>query len=311
MNRQNILRGPGRITYDAAVIHSNTPIEADLIVESFEVSSEAFGPVDRRVANKRLEIRCTPTMWNDLAKLFPYMTMLPGTSIFGSTDKSVLVTPAAGAALTALSGAITQLPSIRLSPRQSILGPMAWTGLLKNNGLTANVADYYTLGSPATTALTGLDMTKIPNVAYMGNYDYVEDIETVDGFQIDWELELEPITTDNGGTLDMAFVSLAAVCRFTPLGMTEAAYFGLVNGTGGGFDAGIGKSMEGQDLVITGAGVGSPIITLHRMVVDQVATRYGARVGRLGEVVMRSNRLHAFTTATALAPVATFATVAG
>ena len=153
LDRTLILKSPGFITWDGAAILSQGDITVSLITEFFEVGSSSHSVVSRRVMDQRVEIDFTPLMWNDLAKLIPYASANIGDTIYGATDKPMVITPRNGAPLTIANAAVTGLPSIKLSATQSILGAMKFTGLVANNSDPAVPANFFSFGTVGTLSL--------------------------------------------------------------------------------------------------------------------------------------------------------------
>lgn len=231
IDRQTIIKGPAFVSYDSASLHAEGTINATLVTEYFEVVSSGFGRNKRRVKDRRVEVTFIPKMWNDLAKILPYAALQIGDVIFGATDKPLVITPRNGAPVTVVNAAITQLPGLTLSAEKPILKQLTFTGLVANNTSPANLDNFFVLGSAATNvALTGYDLTKIPNGRYTGAWNSVTPIYTDAGFDIDFNLELEPDKPDGEATVNYRVKGLDATLKFTPTGMTETAYRTLLGG---------------------------------------------------------------------------------
>ena len=280
IDRTTIIKGPAKITFDSATIFSEADIEVAFITDWFEVPTSAFGSLDRRVGSRRIEVSFIPKMWDNLAKLFPYATSQIGTAIFGATDKPLVITPANGAPLTLANAAVTQLPGVTLSHGRPILRGMRFTCLCANNSNAATAANWFSWGSVATgVALTGFDLTKVPNT----RYELVRNSVTYraeEGYSIDFSLGLAPDIVDGEGVVNYRITELGATLRFLPTGKTEAEYATLL-----GWD-GIGPGAAGakHDAVITGAGSGAPIVTIIKTQVLQGGAAYGPERNRTGEV---------------------------
>ncbi len=285
IDRVLILKSPGFITWNSATLLSQGDITVELITEYFEVGSSTFGTVSRRVRDRRVEISLTPLMWNDLAKLFPYATKAIGDTIYGATDVPLVITPRNGAPLTVANVAITQMPSIKLSATQSIMGAMKFTGLCANAADPATVASFYSFGTVGTNvAQTGLDLTKIPNALYSLALNAVN-YRSADGFAVEFDLGLDADKPDGDPTINMRLTQLDARLRFTPVGLTEAQYASLL---ALGMAFGIGAAPTGYAAAVTSGG--GPAVTLGNTIVTTGRVGYGPTTDRTGEIVLQSVR---------------------
>ena len=285
IDRTLILKSPGAVTYNGATILSQGDITVELITEYFEVGSSPFGAVSRRVQDRRVEISLTPLMWNDLAKLFPYATKNIGDTIYGGTDLPLVITPRNGAPLTVANVAVTALPSIKLSATQSIMGSMKFTGLCANAADPATVANFFSFGVAASAvALTGLDLSKIPNALYTLALNAVN-YRSSDGFSIDFDLGLDADKPDGDPTVNMRVTKLDARMRFTPVGLTEAQYATLLSL---GMAFGIGAAPTGYAAAITSSA--GPSVSLGNTILTTGRVGYGATLDRTGEIELQSVR---------------------
>jgi hypothetical protein len=279
IDRTTLLRGPGAITFDGATLHSEGDIEVTIQHETFEVATSGFGVIDRRKANTMVEVTVTPKEWDDLTKLFPYATLQIGQSIYGATDKPLVIAPREGASsgLTIANAAITSLPSITLSAEKAILGSMTFTGLLANSGDPSDMDDY--VATSAVGALTGFDLGKIPNALYSAAWgSAITGIYSEAGFVIDFDLSTEDVRVDGYGIIDKRLTGLGATVKCIPVAQTLSE---LLGGLG---DVGVGAAPAKNNLVITGTGAGAPIVTIANTLVRQSAPRYGASIARQGEI---------------------------
>lgn len=295
IQRQNILRSPGKLVFDGATMFSEDDIVVNIVKEFFDVQTSAFGRIDRRVETKRVEINITPKAWSDLGVLFPYSTLQIGESIYGSTDRPAVITPRDGAPITVANAAITSLAGIRLSATQSILTQMTLTGIVANNGDPSDTDDYISSGTPGSTALTGLDLADIPNTRYTGVWGSFTDIMGEEGFELQFNLGLDPVVVDGLGVVDMRLTELEAQANVTPVGLTEANLLSMI-----GMDTPIGGSPAKNNLVISGEGVGAPGVTINNALVQQAPYQYGAGVNRVGQIQFQSVRSQTAGALTAL-----------
>jgi hypothetical protein len=283
MDRVTILKSPGTISFDGAVIHSENDIEVTLSKDLFEVTTSGFSVVDRRVRDKTITITCTPSMWLNMDKLFPYAALPVGASIYGSTDRPLVITPRTGAPLTIANAAVTTLPNLNLSAQSSAIGQMTFTGIVANEANPSAIASYLAWGSHAANAdLTGFDLTKVRNAPYTLTRNSIAYLSET-GYQVNPTLNLEPVYVDGLGTVDMRLNSLTMAVQFTPVGKTEASIT-----TDLGFAEAMGEGVAKHDSVITGGGL---TVTVRQTLLQQVAYRYGQanRLGQLEALTVRSH----------------------
>lgn len=285
LDRTTILKSPGKLVHDSATYFSEGDIVAEIMEEFAPVETDVFGPAAQLVDDRMIRVQLTPKEWSNLAKMLPYATKNIGDTIFGGTDKALVITPRNGAPLTVANAMPTRLPSIFLGGVRPILGPMEFTGLVANNSDPATVANYLGFGTPASAvALTGFDSANIPNGLYSAVWNGTT-IRSETGFQIDFELNLQPDKPDGEPTLNYRIVSLEATVRFTPVGMTEANYLTLLT-----LAKGIGGRKTLSDIVITGGAVGMPVVTIDNCFISSARAGYGRTAARTGEVVLRTVR---------------------
>jgi hypothetical protein len=303
IDRTLILKGPCKLTHNAATFFSQGDVQVDFITDTFAVETSAFGPLDTRVQARRIEVTLSPSMWNDLTKLFPYASALIGSTIFGATDLPLVITPSHGAPLTLPNAAVSQLPSITLSHGKPLLGALKFTALCANNADPATQANWFAFGTPASgVALTGFDLTKVYNSRYSLAFNAVT-YASEEGFNLDFALGLAPDVVDGEGIVNYRVTSLDASLKFVPTGNTEAAFATLLQWT-----KAPGAAPTAYGAVISGETTGAPIVTLASMQVKgNASARYGASVGRFGEIELVSKRT---LTAGALNPLWAFTAAA-
>jgi hypothetical protein len=284
MDRTTINIGPGALTYDSASIHVEDEIRMNISPKLFDVATAGHGVVDHRREDLQIEVSFTPKMWTDLTKLFPYAQTEIGASIYGATDKPLVIKPRTGSGWTLANAAITKMPNIMLSGGKAILGEMTMTGLLANNGDPADIADY--LATSSGGALTGFDLTKIPNGHYTAAWGAVlSAFHAEEGFDISFDLSLEDVKVDGLGVVDKIMNGLAATCKVTPVGPDVQDILDVH-----GLTTAIGQSGPKNDLVITGQRSGLPIVTLDNCIAQMSSGRTGRTVKRIGEMEFKTVR---------------------
>lgn len=295
-SRANILQGPAFIGYNSGEFFAEGDISVDIITEYFDVNASTHGTIGKRVRDRRVEASFTPRQWASLTTLFPYATTQIGDRLFPASDRALVVTPRNGAPLTIDNAAVTKLPSIILSAKKSMLGPMTFTGLVADGGDPATDGDLFSFGTPDTGATMGaFDGSNIINAQYTLARNSVN-YASRDGFQIDFDLQTQPVLGDSDTLTDFIVSGLGASLTFSPYGKTEAQLATLLAGGG----AAVGAQPTGYDCVISGANSGNPEITLDNMIIEKGGTRYGGGAGRHAPVTLRTVRTISSAALTAL-----------
>lgn len=284
-DRTTLLRGSARAVLGTSNLFAEGALSVTLESEREDRSVDAFGVLQRPFKDRRIVTTLTPVQWDNLAGLFPYASTALGTSVFGATDTALVITPVNGAPLTVVNAAITQMPGIRLAAVGSqFSGDVEITGLIANNASPASAASYYSLGGAAAgVALTGLDAATLLNASYSATYNGTTYFAE-DGFEVSFDLSLEPQVVDGHGTVDMLLAGLNVSCRFKPVGATEAEILALLD-----WATGIGDEPTRYPLVIS-AGVGKPKVTLNNAQVDPSALQYVSTDSRFGEIEFTTAR---------------------
>lgn len=281
IDRTTIFRGPGHITWDGVTLVSVDDIVCTLIKDTFDVPVSGYGSIDKRRAGMRVEVQARPARWTDLAKLLPYATTQPGQSIYGASDKPLIIIPRDGAlsGITVTNAAITGLPNLRLGVSGTPMQGITWTGIVANNQDPANIDNFVT--TAAVGALPSVNLTDLKTGRYSATWGGVlPTFASAEGFEVSFELSLQPVVVDGEGVVDMTMESLTARCTTTPRGWTVAQ---LLTAIGGGAP---GAAEVKNDLVITGPAN----VTLHGCLFRQAQTRYGSTAERVGAVEFETVR---------------------
>ena len=287
IQRNNILRGPGTVIIDGVAIHDASGITCDVDVATQEIPSSISGPIDTIKTDQIGKVTLTPVgvLSNDIiAALFPWLDPQIGASVFGSTDKALVVHSLAGTKVTFVNGHLTKMPEIYLSPVKTAFGSAEFTGLLglgKAPGDTNSVykveSATYSSGAPQPDGITGAQ--------YVGTFGSLSITDTQDGWTVTPEIELEPVQTDNLGTVDYTIAGLKVTATCTPLGLTESQIMAALPIT-----LGRGSSMRGtNDLVISG-GSGALEVTLKNATLVKGPLAWGNTTLRAGQIQFTAHR---------------------
>jgi len=293
INRTNILRGPGTVIYntgdDAQTIFDATGITADVESSSQEIPSSVSGAIDTIKTDQVGTIRLTPCgqLSDDLlALLYPYGTPSIGARVFPDADVPLTVHSVAGTKVTFVNAALTTMPPLTLSPVKTAFGEAVFTALLGLGKKPSDANSFFTTAAASYTA-GGPDPTGIVGVQYAATFGSLNIYDTLDGWTVTPEIQLEPVTTDLLGTVDYTVSGVTCTATCTPLGLTESQLLGALP-----IAKDRGSSLKGAaDLVITGAG--GLTVTLKNATMLRGPLQWGNTTLRAGEVQFTAHR--AFT----------------
>ncbi|MGN0832589.1 MAG: hypothetical protein ACI4RD_02925 [Kiritimatiellia bacterium] len=282
ITRQSIVRGPGTVTYNSVRIFDRDGITAELDSATQEIGSSISGKLDTIKTDQVGKVTLTPVgnlSQELLDVLFPAWLRTPviGRSVFGAADVPLAVSSRAGRRVTFLNAALTKCPELLLSPVKTAFGPVEFTALVANgklatdaDSLYAEAAADYADGEPPRTGLSGFH--------YVGQLGDLAIPDTVDGWTVSVEPQLNPVGTDSQGTVDYTLggVNVTAKCR--PIGLSEDQVLGALPVL-----RGRGASMAGEsDLVIRSAG--GLVVTLRKATAVTGPLQWGSTQLRAGEL---------------------------
>ena len=292
INRTTILRGPGTVIYntgnDAQTIFDASGITADVESSTQEIPSSVSGTIDTIKTDQVGTVKFTPCgqLSDDLlALLYPeaYTSPAIGTAVFPSSDVQLVVHSVGGTKVKFVNAALTQMPPLLLSPVKTAFGEAVFTALLGLNKAPGDSNSFFAVEN-ATYAAGGPDPAGIVGVQYAATFGSLNITDTLDGWTVTPELEIEPVTTDLLGTIDYTIKGVKVTATCTPLGLTEQAILSALPIT-----KGRGQSLTGaNDLVI--AGTGGLTVTLKNATMTRGPLQWGNTALRAGEVAFEAHR---------------------
>lgn len=294
INRTNILRGPGTVIWnpgddDEQTIFDATGITADVESSSQDIPSSVSGAIDTIKTDQIGTVKLTPCgqLSADLLELlYPYGTPTIGARVFPDADVPITVHSVAGTKVTFVNAALTTMPPLTLSPVKTAFGEAVFTALLGLGKKPSDANSFFTTAA-AAYASGGPDPTGIVGVQYSATFGSLNILDTLDGWTVTPEIQLQPVTTDLLGTVDYTVSGVTCTATCTPLGLTEAQLLGALP-----IAKDRGASLKGAaDLVITGAG--GLTVTLKNATMLRGPLQWGNTTLRAGEVQFTAHR--AFT----------------
>jgi hypothetical protein len=281
-DRTTIVRGPCKITYDSQTFYSKGGVSLTMTNSTFDKETDAYGVVGKSKTDFQILVEFEPVGEIEaLTVLFPYASTAMGASIYGGTDKPLVIV-AADATYTIRNAAVTQMPSIRLSANNTAFGSVQFTGLLDIGGDPSVLGDYYSVGAPGSIG-AAFDPTKLITAPYSATLGAIGPFFSEAGFEIAFELGLTPITVDGIGTVDMSLQNLGATITCIPTGIAENSFDAFF----GSLDA--GEDLANSALDIATATIGGLEFAATAQVID-LQKRFSPSENRLGQITLAARR---------------------
>jgi hypothetical protein len=297
INRTTIISGPALIKYNTtSSFWSKGNVEVKIINDRFNVETSHFGKVDERFSDRRIEVTFEPSgaITSALAAvLWPYGATTVGTSVFTGTDKTLEIFGRDGRKITVHAAALTKMSTLRLGVNTTLIGPVTFTGLVKNNTDPTNAAAYYTEAAVAYPGDTGFAVSDIKTAAagaVWGASAPWSGFTSENGFEVDFNLNLAPQKVDGIGTVDMTFQSLDVTLKAIPVGPAATDILAKIAPT-----SGLGASIAGADNLTVSAG--TVAVLLNKPAIVESGLIFGAAVKRIGSTTWTATRT--ITTGTA------------
>ena len=292
VTRANLGRGPAHVTIGGARLYTRDDLVARHAPVWEPVRASMYGEVDK--FKRDLVIRIPLTLfgnWDDLAVLFPAAILTPsvGSSLFGSSDSAVVILGKNGDQVTYHNAQITKLADLFLGVDSELFAAaVEITALIKNSAEVSDANAYYTVATGQAYTENEFSKATFKKARWTGAWGTKTGFTTIvpqAGFNVSWELALEPVVVDGHGTVDMTIAGLVGTCRCIPLGPTlaqietENQTQALAHGTL--------LSAGAANLVIT---AGANSVTLNGAGAIESGHAYGIRPLRVGEMAWATTR---------------------
>jgi hypothetical protein len=297
-DRTTIVRGPCKITYDSQTFYSKAGVVLTTTNSTFDKETDAYGIVSKSKTDFTIVVEFEPVGEIEaLAVLFPHGNTAMGASIYGSTDKNLVIV-SVDKTYTILNAQITQMPTISCSATKTAFGSVQFTGLLKKDGDPQNIEDYYTTTTGASIG-TGFDPSLIVTAPYTATLGALDPFLSQDGFEISFDLSLNPVVVDGVGTVDMSMGNLGCNISCIPTGIDQLD-----------FDTFFDNLSAGEDLAVSALDISTTTVgglnfDAAAVQVTELQRNFSASDNRLGTLTMSAKR-----TFSSGAPVALFTVAA-
>lgn len=296
IDRTTVLSEPGLLVFGSQHIYSKEAITVELIEETQPVPTDAFGDLDERGVDRRIEIKLTPVgELEALAVLYPHGGLDLGASPFGSTDAAAVIYTASGKSLTIHNAAVTTMPDLALGHKVTLFGEVTLTGLLRNEYDPNDANAYFTWAAsgasyPGDASFSPAAIKTLGYVAAWGATAPWDEFYSEAGFSVKFNTSFESVPADGHGTIDMRLSNLVVEVTGTPVGIAFADAVAKFGYQGSGFQLGASKAAS-DDLVITNqVGATALHFALASPILKQAPARFGSKVRGVGELMWRATR---------------------
>lgn len=272
-------------------------ITAKIIASTQETPSDFVRDAGRTWDDFMIEITGTPYgEWENLSTLYPYAAYRFNQNIYGA-DAAWTIKTTSGRLFTFHRAAVTGYANLSVGPNKTLFGSgFKVTAIRKDNVAISAANSLYTEGASAFadgdySTFDAATALKVDAAAAWGNYTTPWDnIETEEGWEIAFGLNLEFIKSSRNGTIQALFKgeTVSATCNPLNLGATDVMAKHPIQGVGARRGARIASA---KDLVLTGEG-GSPVITLTSAQILDLEYRFGQK-HRVGMIQFGAERTYA------------------
>jgi hypothetical protein len=295
IDRANLGRGPAHVDIGGVRLYTRDDLVPRHAPVWNPVAASMYGEVDK--FKQDLVIKFGLTLfgtWENLAVLFPTAVLAPniGAALFGATDSAVSITAKNGDKVTYHNAAITKLADLYLGVDSELFAAaVEITALIKNNVNPEDAAAYYTLATAQAYTENVFAKTNFKKGRWTGAWGAKTGFTTItakEGWNVGWDLSLEPITVDGLGTVDYTIAGMVGRARCIPMGPTLAQIetlnqvHGIAHGTL--------LSAGGADLTLASATAPAGTVVLKNAGAVESGHAYGIRPLRVGEMAWATTR---------------------
>jgi hypothetical protein len=298
LSRSTLRYGPAKVTVNAGAYTLYTEGDINLRLRKTwkDVNTALHARVDRAATDLVIEIPLKLWgAWENLTSLFPSTILTPtiGDRIFGTTDQNLIIHAKNQDQFTFHNARLTKLANLHLGiDQQMFSADVVYTALLKNNTNPESALSYMTVDTAAFSDT--FVKTNYLQQRWTGAWAGVSGFTTITsqkGWDIEWQLELEPEYNANYGTIDMILKDFHARASCIPIEPSNANLFDALNLQGAGNPLGHLQSAGAQvpgNLTITGAGPHT--VVLKNAVIEETGFAFGAVPLRNGPTIWGTTR---------------------
>ena len=255
------------------------------------ININTLGKVKDITKDRMIELTFTPGgQWNAgiIAALWPWGAVPVGTSLFGATDTTCVITSRAGTKVTLKAAAVTKMPSLIFSAVKTLAGSCTILGLSADDTAWSATTDPLAAAAALTYTDSTFDPDDIiiqPYVVAWGAVSPWDNIQTEDGVQVDFNMVTKPHVIDTYGTIDHTLETLEVTAKMKPRNVTEAQLIAAMSLSGTGMVRGRSMAALAKVLSMTGTGLSC---TLPKAAITEGGMDWGNSTPRMGELTFKS-----------------------
>jgi hypothetical protein len=175
------------------------------------------------------------------------------------------------------------MPTISCSATKTAFGSVQFTGLLKKDGDPQNIEDYYTTTTGDSIG-TGFNPSLIYTAPYTATLGALDPFMSAEGFEISFDLSLNPVLVDGIGTVDMSMGNLGCNISCIPTGIAQLD-----------FDTFFDNLSAGEDLAVSALDISTTTVgglnfDCAAVQVTELQRNFSASDNRLGTLTMSAKR---------------------
>jgi len=292
LSRLQILQGPCQVQFRGSTFYSRDNVVVALNLKEGPVVSDSLGLTGYRDDDVAATITFTPDgqVTNPLlAVLFPFIQtgLLPGTSLFGTTDAPLVIWTRDGSRHVFSRVAITQQSRFAASALHPPLGRVTFRALRPRGAAwSGSLATVTAAAYPGDPAYHVSDLITSPFCVRWLHGAFPNPFATEGGWTIETQVGLHEVSTDDLGITDLRFETIEVSARAVPVGPAPADLLNALGFQGTGAVRGGSRAAAGSDLYLNGTGLFARLT--QAALVDVQPVRAGANVKRVGECTWKS-----------------------
>lgn len=296
MTRTAKIGGPAIIKKGSDYLYTEADITVTTELAVTENQTSIFGKTSEHQDTVVHTITCKPAPMvtaDLLAMIFtPFANIAVGSRLYGASPDDIVIWTKAGQQHTYKVGAVTGLPSLKFSAGTPLFnGDVTFTAIGDSAEAISTAGHFSAVAAVAFTDVSYDDSKEVQLVypAAWGSAPFNE-IETVDGFEIAFDLQLEDDRNDSHGIFDKTVTGFAATATFQPIGLTEVEINAAMGLQGAGAGRGVRRETFARDLILSTGTVGDPYFKLFNCSLAAPQYLHGATANNVGTLQLVAQR---------------------
>lgn len=296
MQRTAKIGGPAIIKKGDYYLYTEEDITVTTEMTVTENKTSIFGKTSEHMDTVQHVITCKPAPMvtaDVLTMLYgAFANIAVGTRLYGADPDDIIIWTKAGQQHTYKIGAITGLPGLNFSAGAPLFdGDVTFTAI-GDCEEAISTADHFAAVAAVAFSDVSYDDSKEFQLAYAAAWGATpfNAIETVDGFKIAFDLQLEDDRNDSHGIYDKTVTAFGATATFQPIGLTEAAILTAMGLQGTGAGRGVRRETFARDLVLSTGVAGDPTFTLYNCSLAGLKQAHGVTANNVGELQLVAQR---------------------